>query len=336
MSVLNEISRHLMSCGLLSDQQVDELYQMGILDPDTRYEWYEDPWTISDRWHALAETRDPTEEHELVVKHQGKSRKASNSLRADEIGKRIRSSRLLRDETLSVLSTLAGTEDWLKELHQLEPRVLAERLRALLENKALKPFPFWEALAFDDYARVVDLKTERGPAVTAWRHILTGCAPSDLGKRGWILGRRKAINKVWQLIRGQNVVLKALAILMEEELRLLGDWSESDFHPVGSLCLCVYYESLAKQRGVRTTPVQRPDWSWDGQRYQKTKWSNWDGQRYRKTKWSPTTSSSRAWEIAMRMNGSITYPFFLKVVASEIPLHMDHPLTHPRYWTEHT
>ena len=324
MSVLNEISRHLINCGLLSDQQIDDLYRLGILDPDSRYEWHEDPWAISYMWNALAYIRDPTEEQEVVVRPQGKSRKPNNSLRADEIGKRIRSSALLRDHALTPLAELGETQDWLKELHQFEPRVLAERLRALLKNKTLKAFDFWEALVFDDYLRVVDLEKETGPAVTAWRHILTGCAPSELGKRGWIVGRRKTINKVWQLIRGQNAVLKALAILMEEEPRLLGDWSESDFHPIGSLSLCIYYEGLAKRKGALTTPERRPEWS------------AWDGQRYRKTRWSSTTSSTRVWEIALRMGDSTTYPFFLEAATWDAPVSLDSPLTHPRYWTEHT
>lgn len=256
---------------------------------------------------------------------RAKSRQTpSHALRADEIAKRIKSSGLLRERSLGALrgiSRACGVEkDWLKHLHTLSDPTLDSGLLSLVEGFKLTPTQLWDSLAFEAYREVVDFESATGQAVTAWRQVIAGKEPSEMGKRGWILGARQAINQVWQLVRAQNTVLRSLSRLMTCHVSSMSSWAERDYHPIGSLTLCLFYEAVCLHQNQQTEPYRRPDWS------------AWDGQRYRDSPWTLEEAAGRSWELALRMDAPKCCALLAKAADWDGPLNLDSPLTYPCHW----
>ncbi len=332
MRIVTELAWHLNRRGLLTEQQLEQLVKMGVLE-DLHCEvcgalncrvpshntdrWY--PWERDDGLTDDGEP-DPTPPEPTKKSFSGTP---AHATRADEIAKRLSRSDLLSDPCLRPLGWLnregGGEQDWFKSLPQLSQ---ADLQAAILKKRDdISPTQLWEALAFDRYRLEANPEGMTGPAATAWRLVLEGRDTSEMGKRQWILGRRRVINRVWQLIRAQNAVLVALGRLMRHRAPELARWAEQDYHPIGSLALCLSYESQARSLGVETEPGLRPDWS------------AWDGQRYRATRWSEKTAASRSWEMAFRMDGS-AYALLAESEPWEAPLSLESPLTHPRFWRQ--
>lgn len=323
MGVLQELFYYLHNKNLLTADQVDGFKQLGL--QGQREYWYRTPEEYYEGW----EHYQPCERcHSTpcrcsdTPKAKGKA-PSNNDLRADEIAKRVQASSLLHDKVLGPLKHLARPlsedKDWLKKLHEAAPERLQIRLQECLKNNEITASRLWESLAFDAYRDLVG-PSEHGKAAVAWRCVMAGVEAGDFGKNGWIIGRRRAINKVWQLVRGQNAVLKALLGLVMEDASSWGRWAERDFHPVGSLCLSVLYEALALDGVVATDPERRPEWS------------NWDGQRYRATNWTAEEASTRAWELAFRTDSRLAYNLLVSAPEWDHPLSLDSPFTHPTQW----
>lgn len=321
MGVLQELYHYLDQRELLTAGQKRGLANLGLEGSS----YYPTPREFYQGW----EEEVPCESCESIPCRcpnrtwtQGKP-PSGDALRADEIAKRVQASSLLHDKALGPLKhlarPLAEDKDWLKKLHEAPQQKLQSRLRECLTNNDIGASRLWESLAFDAYRDLVD-PSENGKAAVAWRCVLAGMDAGDFGRNGWIIGRRRVINKVWQLIRGQNAVLRALLGLLREDSTSWGRWAERDYHPVGSLCLSVLYEALALQCGNGSNPERRPDWS------------HWDGQRYRATNWTPEQASTRAWELAFRADSRLAYNLLVSAPEWDQPLSLDSPLTHPTQW----
>lgn len=237
-------------------------------------------------------------------------------LKAVDIAARIESQALLRAPALEAFSVLAG-EDWLQKIPGWERAELERRLLKLIATQGLPADLLWEGLSYAGYRRVVG--QECGPAVSAWRWVLSGPRVSDMAaKHAWILGREPAIKRVWLLLRCQSLVLESLGRLLGKETLAVGRWAQRRYHPLGSLALCLVYQAQAEALELESGPV-------DSQ-----VWSHWDGQKHAK-QWVGKESLERSWELALRMASPLVFRYLIGRWGS-LESETEPTTLHPQQW----
>ncbi len=225
MKAVHQIVRYLLQNGLLERQQLVDLAAQGFFPWDEVFspdEAQGDSGGEVDRDETVAVEEDLLDREHHRASRRGAKRRYP-TLSADDLCRQLAEQDDAWTPQLAGLTrlgqTLQGAPTWQSAaviVRNTPDDQLPDRLADALRRQAPSLADLWIAVSVDDYRNVPGDSNYGGPALFAYRTMLSLNDHADMGSNTWLLARAE-VAAVFNLRQAQRRLFRALGVVLERQ-----------------------------------------------------------------------------------------------------------------------